>query len=122
MYRKEADQSFVQHQRLAATGAADVTHLTVGGAHYLALAGNRQDVISSPQTSRLYRWDPATRRFLLHQDLSTTRVAAVRALTLRDGTGERRGWVGVWVGVWWSGWGWRVVAGCGGGGGGAGWV
>ena len=89
MYRKESDQSFIQHQRLATTGAKDITYFTINGVHYLAVASNRQNVISSPQTSRLYRWDPSTRLFLQHQDLSSTRVAAIRSLTMDDGTGER---------------------------------
>ena len=73
-------------------GAKDMTYFTINGVHYLAVASNRQNVISSPQTSRLYRWDPSTRLFLQHQDLSTTRVAAIRSLTMEDGTGERCRW------------------------------
>ena len=65
-----------------------MTYFTIYGVHYLAVANNRQNITSSPQTSRLYRWDPSTSLFLQHQELSTTRVATIRALTMQDGTGE----------------------------------
>jgi hypothetical protein len=88
VYRQAADKSFVQHQRLATKGAVDLTHFVIGTTHYLAVVNNRQDVISSPQTSYLYRWDAVNRQFVRIQDLSTTRATAVRTLTLDDGTGQ----------------------------------
>ncbi|XP_076465116.1 adhesion G-protein coupled receptor V1-like isoform X2 [Babylonia areolata] len=86
VYRKEADGSFVQHQRLSSAGATDVAYFAAGGGHYLVVASNRQNAISSPQTSHLYRWDSTSLLFVQNQTLSTTRVSAMRVLTLPDQT------------------------------------
>ncbi|KAL8615958.1 hypothetical protein ACOMHN_034634 [Nucella lapillus] len=90
IYRKEADGSFVQHQRLSSTGAVDVAYFSTTAnnstTHYLVVASNRQNAISSPQTSHLYHWDPTKRLFIQNQTLSTSRVTAVRVFTLEDRT------------------------------------
>ncbi|KAK7486836.1 hypothetical protein BaRGS_00021983 [Batillaria attramentaria] len=85
VYRKDTDGSFVQHQRLPTTGAADLAYVVISNVHYLVIGNNRQNTISSPQTSHVYRWDPATQRFVQHQEILTSRVQAVRTLTMDDG-------------------------------------
>ncbi|XP_041376199.1 adhesion G-protein coupled receptor V1-like [Gigantopelta aegis] len=85
IYKLEANYFFSQHQRISTTGAVDVQHLSIGDLHLVVYGNNRQNVISSPQTSQIYRWDPTTQLFLLYQEIPTNRVQAVHTFTHASG-------------------------------------
>lgn len=72
---------FSQHQTLATQGAMDVEYVNTGTMQLLVFANNRQNVVRSPQQSGVYRYDSATKRFLNHQFLETTRTESVASVT-----------------------------------------
>ena len=62
----------------------------------LIFANNRDNTVSSPQQSDVYRWDITTQRFMLHERLETNRVEDVEIFQAFDDTGKRLGWGVCW--------------------------
>ncbi|XP_055956200.1 adhesion G-protein coupled receptor V1 [Patella vulgata] len=77
---------FAEHQRISTHGAVDATFITISETDLLVIANNRQQTISSPQKSVVYKWDRSTTRFLIHQEIETRRVQKVSSFTATDGT------------------------------------
>ncbi|XP_048257204.1 adhesion G-protein coupled receptor V1-like isoform X2 [Haliotis rufescens] len=81
VYKMGDSFRFSQHQTLATQGAMDVEYVNTSTMQLLVFANNRQNVVRSPQQSGVYRYDSATKRFLNHQFLETTRTESVASVT-----------------------------------------
>ncbi|KAH3717902.1 hypothetical protein DPMN_060698 [Dreissena polymorpha] len=86
VYKFDSNAQFSQHQSLATLGVADVRHIRVRSLDLLIIANNRDNTVSSPQKSDVYRWDITTQMFVLHERLETTRVEQVEIFTAFDDT------------------------------------
>lgn len=88
MYKLGANLKFSEHQRIETHGAVDVSVLQLHSLTLLVFASNRGDVVSSPQTSVVYRWDSTAQSFFRHTDIQTNRVNKISSFTATDSTGE----------------------------------
>lgn len=62
-------------------------HVRIRSLDVLIFANNRDNTVSSPQKSDVYRWDTTLQVFVLHERLETNRVEKVEVLTAFDDTG-----------------------------------
>lgn len=90
VYKLGSNQKFSEHQRIETHGATDASFLQIHSLTLLVLASNRGDVISSPQTSVVYRWDSTLQTFLRHSDIQTNRVNKISPFIAKDNTGLDR--------------------------------
>lgn len=88
VYKYDSNDQFSQHQSLPTLGAIDIEHIRIRSLDLLIVANNRDNTVSSPQKSDVYRWDIATQMFVLHERLETNRVEDVEVFVAYDDTGE----------------------------------
>lgn len=88
VYKLGANLKFSEHQRIETHGAVDVSVLQLHSLTLLVFASNRGDVVSSPQTSVVYRWDSTAQSFFRHTDIQTNRVNKISSFIATDSTGE----------------------------------
>jgi len=88
VYKLDTSGQFSQHQSLPTLGAVDIAHIRIRSLDLLILANNRDNTVSSPQRSDVYRWDIMTQSFVLHERLETNRVEKVEVFTAFDDTGK----------------------------------
>jgi hypothetical protein len=87
IYKFDATEKFSQHQNIPTSGAIDVKHVRIRSLDLLIFANNRDNTVSSPQKSDVYRWDTTAQGFVLHERLETNRVENVELFTAFDDTG-----------------------------------
>ncbi|XP_052793587.1 adhesion G-protein coupled receptor V1-like [Mya arenaria] len=86
VYKFDTSGQFSQHQSLPTLGAIDVEHTKIRSLDILIIANNRDNTVSSPQKSDVYRWDVTQLGFVLHERLETNRVQDVEIFTAFDDT------------------------------------
>ncbi|KAL4228132.1 hypothetical protein ACF0H5_013567 [Mactra antiquata] len=86
IYKFDATDQFSQHQSIPTQGAIDVEHVKIRSLDLLIFVNNRDNTVSSPQLSDVYRWDTTTQRFILHERLETTRAEDVEIFIAYDET------------------------------------
>ena len=84
----DSNDQFSQHQSLPTLGAIDIEHIRIRSLDLLIVANNRDNTVSSPQQSEVYRWDITTQMFVLHEKLETNRVQDVEVFMAFDDTGK----------------------------------
>lgn len=87
IYKYDTSDQFSQHQSLPTLGAIDIEHIRIRSLDLLIVANNRDNTVSSPQKSDVYRWDVTTQLFVLHERLETNRVEDVEVFIAYDDTG-----------------------------------
>ena len=90
LYLLNANDQFSQHQSFPTLGAVDVEYVRIRSLDLLIFANNRDNTVSSPQKSDIYRWDVATQMFTLHERLETNRVEDVEIFQAYDDTGKKQ--------------------------------
>ncbi|XP_053406314.1 adhesion G-protein coupled receptor V1-like [Mercenaria mercenaria] len=86
IYKFDSTEKFSQYQSISTTGAIDVEHVRIRSLDLLIVANNRDNTVSSPQKSDVYRWDTTSQGFLLHERLETNRVENLEVFTAFDDT------------------------------------
>lgn len=87
VYKLGDNQKFSEHQRIETHGGTDANFLQIHSLTLLVFASNRGDVVSSPQTSAVYRWDSTAQTFFRHTDIQTNRVNKISSFIGTDNTG-----------------------------------
>ncbi|XP_061172919.1 adhesion G-protein coupled receptor V1-like [Saccostrea echinata] len=87
VYKFGNNQKFSEHQRIETHGATDANFLQIHSLTLLVFASNRGDIVSSPQTSNVYRWDSTAQTFFRHTDIQTSRVNKISPFFGTDQTG-----------------------------------
>ncbi|KAK3601208.1 hypothetical protein CHS0354_004408 [Potamilus streckersoni] len=86
VYKLGANSEFSQYQRIATMGCRAIRFLQIQSLNLLVFVNNRDNTVSSPQNSLVYRWDTLTQSFILHQRLETNRAEDVTVFKAYDDT------------------------------------
>ncbi|XP_022110249.1 G-protein coupled receptor 98-like isoform X2 [Acanthaster planci] len=78
--------SFMEYQQLDTLGAVDVESFSVGTAMYLIFANGRNNAGATSVDSYVYRWNPSTSLFVIHQTIPTQGAQSVATFLTPDGT------------------------------------
>ncbi|XP_038076858.1 adhesion G-protein coupled receptor V1-like isoform X2 [Patiria miniata] len=78
--------SFTEYQQLDTLGAVDVESFSVGTAMYLVFANSQNNEGASNVDSYVYRWNPSTSLFVIHQTIPTQGAQSVTTFLTSSGT------------------------------------
>ncbi|KAL3865787.1 hypothetical protein ACJMK2_043142 [Sinanodonta woodiana] len=84
VYKLGTNSMFSEYQRIATMGCQAIRFLQIQSLYLLVFVNNRDNTVSSPQNSLVYRWDTLTQTFILHQRLETNRAEDVTVFKAYD--------------------------------------